>query len=452
MNPYRLMFCRCIRVCALIILTLAQLLAATSAHAQVTHTVIAAQGDAAPVGGNYGSFINTLALNARGQVAFDVFLSGPSTAGVFVNDGRTTSPTALADATNFGFVFGPSLANNGSVTFDTDTGIFRNDGTRTVPLMQNGVTAPGGGNLSLSGTHVANSHGVIAYRAFVTGDVSTQGIFRNDDDHITEIARDNTGAPTGGTFIFFSVPAINDDGQVVFFAETTGGSADFAIYRGDGESISTIFAANQSAPGGDTFVDFSDPLINKRSQVLALGVLENGTGLFLGDGVNTRAIALSGQAAPEGGNYRDFSGSHILNDHNQVAFEARLIGASRSGVFRWDNAIITPIALAGKAAAGTTGTFDTFGDMKMGQDGTVAFIATLTVGVGGVDASNNIGIWVGTSQTDLRLVARTGENIGGRTLTRPLSLGQLEFNNRPIVWFGRFAGNTTAIVSSDPGN
>ena len=60
-----------------------------------------------------------------------------------------------------------------------------------------------------------------------------------------------------------------------------------------------------------------------------------------------------------------------------------------------------------------------------------------------------IGIWAGTSETDLHLVARTGQLIAGKTLTRPLRLGPLQINSeRPIVWFGRFADNSTAIVSS----
>jgi hypothetical protein len=88
--------------------------------------------------------------------------------------------------------------------------------------------------------------------------------------------------------------------------------------------------------------------------------------------------------------------------------------------------------------------------MKMGQDGTVAFIGALTLGVGGVDTSNNTGIWIGSSDEDLRLVARAGQIIGGKTLTRPNSLGQLEMNEGPVVWRGSFSGPSTAIVSSDP--
>src|SRR5262249_40773736 len=149
--------------------------------------------------GNY-VFFNTLASNARGQVAFDAFLSGPSHSGVFVNDGKTTSAIALGGnpdptAENFDLVFAPSITTRGDVIFDTSTGIFRADGRSTVPLMQNGDPAPGGGSLTLSSTHVANSGGDIAYFAIVTGGLSTQGIFRTDGTHTVLIADDNTVAP-----------------------------------------------------------------------------------------------------------------------------------------------------------------------------------------------------------------------------------------------------------------
>jgi hypothetical protein len=176
---------------------------------------------------------------------------------------------------------------------------------------------------------------------------------------------------------------------------------------------------------------------------------------MLGDGMNAIAIALSGHAAPKGGIYSPNVAlqflSPVLNDRSQVAFAAFLTGGtSRSGIFRGDGTTTIPIALEGTAAPGTTGTFASFGNIKMGNDGRVAFIATLTPGVGGVDLSNNIGIWVGTSETDLHLVARAGEVISGKTLTRPLSLGPLQINSqRPIVWLGRFADNSTAIISSD---
>lgn len=436
------------------VLIVVQFALATGVQAQVRHSIIAASGEAAPAGGNYGDFLNTIAVNARGQVAFDVRLAGPSTSGVFVSKGTTTSAIALggnADPAtgNFAFVSAPSLTTSGDVIFNTGTAIFRGNGKTNVPLVQDGDPAPGGGNLIVGGTGFnANSRGLITFGTFVNGGIATEGVFRTDSSHTIAIALDGTPSPTGGTFLFFSSPVIDEVGRVAFYAGMIGGSADYGIYRGDGENINTIFAANQIAPSGRTFLDFSDPLMNKHGHVLVLAQLDTGTGLFLHDGRDAVAIALSGEPAPNGGNYSSFFGPLTLNDCGQTAFEARLIGGS-SGIFRADRTTITSIALKGTAAAGTTGTFDTFGDLQIGKDGSVVFIATLTIGVGGVDASNNVGIWIGTSETDLHLVARTSQSIAGKTLTRPLSLAQLNMDQHSIVWLGRFAGNATALVSSD---
>jgi hypothetical protein len=448
--------------CAFIALMLSQFLSISGVRAQVRHTVIAATGDVAPAGGNYVGFLNTLSVNARGQVTFNARLGGPSTTGVFVFDGNTTSAIALGGnpdptAGNFNFVSLPFITTRGDVIFDGGAGTFRSDGRSTVALVQNGDAAPGGGSL-IRTSHAANSQGVIAFGAFVTGGVINEGVFRTDGTNTVTIAVDGTPAPTGGNFLFFSSPVIDEFGQAAFFAGTSGGSADFGIYRGDGGNITNIFAANQTAPGGGTFVDFGEPLINSHGQVLVLASLENAAGplgLIRGDGTDAVAVAISGHAAPKGGIYANdvniqFFGSD-LNDRGEAVFAAFLKGGtSKSGIFRGDGVTTTPIALQGTAAAGTTGTFASFGDIKLGNDGRVAFIATLTTGVGGVDLSNNIGIWVGTSETDLHLLARTGELIAGKTLARPLSLGPLQINSeRPIVWLGRFADNSTAIVSSD---
>ena len=451
-----------LKYCAFIALMLSQFLSVTSVEAQVRHTIIAASGDAAPSGGSYVGFLNTLAVNARGQVTFDARLGGPSKTGVFVSDGTTTFPIALGGnpdptASNFNFVSTPFLTTRGDVIFDGGNGLFRGDGRNTIPVVQNGGAAPGGGNL-IQISHAVNSQGLVAFGAILTGSVNTEGIFRNDGTLTIPIALDGTPAPTGGTFLFFSSPVIDEFGQVAFFAGTTGGSGDFGIYRGDGENIATIFAANQPAPGGGTFVDFGEPVTNKHGQVLAPAALDNAAGpfgLMLGDGTNAIAIAVSGHAAPKGGIYATGVAlqflSPVLNDRGQVAFAAFLTGgSSQSGIFRGDGVTTTPIALQGTAAPGTTGTFASFGKVQIGNDGQVTFIATLTPGVGGVDASNNIGIWAGTSETDLHLVARSGQLIAGKTLTRILSLGPLQINSeRPIVWLGRFADNSTAIVSSD---
>lgn len=422
----------------------------SAANVSVRHTVIAASGDEAPTGGNYlpSSFSN-VRLNASHEVTFDAVVGGPSFAtGVFVGDGRTTSaiafgPDSLTD---------PFITPNGEVIFDINgVEVASSDGKSIVTLMRDGDAAPGGGTLTPTGGRATNDHGAIAYSAFVNGSTATQGVFRSDGKQTVAIARDDISAPAGGNFTLFGEPVMNNRGEVAFFSELTGG---FGIFRGDGENLRPVFVTNQLAPGGATFADFGEPTINNQGQIVASASLINSTinsGLFVGDGTNAIAIALQQQAAPKGGNYNgQFPGHTKLSDRGEVAFNARLTGGtSTSGMFRGNGQNTTTIALQGANAPGTTGTFASFRDYQL-NNGRIAFIATLTVGVGGVNTSNNMGIWIGTSEQDLQLVVRTGDVIGGRVLTRLPDVGHdhlFDMDENGVLWVGTF-GVAKAIVYS----
>lgn len=430
---------------------------ASGAGAEVSHTVLAASGAAAPAGGIYNGF-SAVKLNARGQAAFSATLRGPSTTGVFLEDRKGTATIALGgdpdpSSANFGFVGNPSITRRGEVLFDADgSSTFISNGRSSVPLVRNGDPAPDGGTLTPFSS-VANARGVIAYDAAIAGSTSAFGTFLTDGARTVSIARDNTFAPGGGSFTFFDMPAINDRGQVAFVADMAGGPSDFGVFRGDGRSLTAVFLSNQGAPGGATFLDFGDPAINNRGQLAASALLSGAdpNGLFVGDGEHIVAIALEGQPAPKGGNYRGiFSDPITLNDRGDVAFSIGLTGSTGGhGIFRGDGSHTTAIALAGTLASGTTGMFSTFGDMKLGEDGRVAFIATLTPGIGGVDTTNSKGIWVGTSDRDLQLVVRTGDVVGGKVLTNlPSGLGQLDMNGTELAWIGTFPSRATAVVLS----
>lgn len=432
----------------LTVITSISLQISSAADVKVRHTIIAASGDAAPAGGNYSPFsFSNVSLNARHEVAFDAGVG--VTTGVFVGDGKTTSTTSLGAATH------PFITPNGDVVFDVnDSDTYRSDGKSIVSLVRSGDTAPGGGTLTpLVGSHTTNDNGAIAYSAFVSDSTATQGIFRSDGLETIAIARDDINAPTGGSFTLLANPVINDRGQVAFYSNLTGGTADFGIFRGEGQDLTPIFVTNQIAPGGGTFSDFGDPVINSHGQIATTVSLTNSDiGIFVGDGTDTVAIALQGQPAPKGGNYKgQFIIPTRLNDQGEVAFDARLTGGtSSSGIFRGDGKRTTPIAIAGTNAPGTTGTFASFRDFQLLNDGRVAFIATLTPGVGGVDASNNAGIWIGTSDEDLQLVVRTGDIIEGKVLTRLPQAGQgtqLDINENSVLWVGTF-GTAKAIVLS----
>ena len=448
----------------LIILTVAASMAlpfaqiSSAAQVEVRHTIVAATGDPAPTGGNYlpGSFSN-VSLNASSEVTFDASVGPPFTTGVFVGDGTTTSTVALGSNPSLGAVSNPFITPNGDIVFDVNfSNPFTSNGKTIVPLAQDGDPAPGGGNV-IPTQHVVNDHGVIAYGAIITDSAATQGIFRTDGTQSVAIARDDVSPPTGGTFTLLDNLSINERGQVAFFSEMTGGSADFGVFRGEGGDLTPIFVTNQPAPGGATFSDFGNPVINRHGQVASDASLTNSAsreGIFVGDGTNVVAIALEGQAAPKGGIYRDPSGRVTfpltkLNDRGEVLFAAVLTGGTSSrGVFRGDGEHTTTIALAGTNAPGTTGTFASFRNFKLLNDGRVVFIASLTLGVGGVNSSNNLGIWTGTSDYDLQLVARTGDVIGGKVLTSFPSLGNtFDVNENGVVWVGNFGPGRAVVLS-----
>ena len=447
---------------AVVTLTFAYLPLAIGAPADCRNTIVAATGTAAPAGGDY-FFFSQVALTANHRVAFTAFLSGLSNSGVFLGDGETTSVVALggnpdSGAGNLGLaITNLFLADREMIIvtapFDPNKGtaVFRAREGKTSLIVQDGDVAPDGSSLFI-GELVANSRGAIAYGANLVGGVDTQGILRTDRNGTVVIAGDSSSLPTGGKVLFFANTTLNSRGQVAFYAAMDGGASDFGVFRGDGREIKTIFAANQSAPGGGTFADFGTPILNDQGQVVVQCAINNGiapSGLFLGDGKKINAVALTGQPAPKGGNYGDrIAAPTLLSNEGRVVFNVNLTGGtSARGIFRKDHKGTTPIALAGTVAPGTTGTFADFVDIKTDQNGTLAILAKLTIGMGGVDTTNNTGIWVGTSEADLHLVVRTGELIGDKTLVRLPD--QFDIDEKGVVWVGNFSGGSSAIVFTE---
>jgi hypothetical protein len=445
----------------------AQAVSSTGGNDASRHTIIALSGTASPIGGNYlpFSFLN-VSLNARHQVAFDAVVAGSSfTTGIFAGSGEATSTIALGinpdpNAPSFGSVGDPFITSTGRVVFNVENvGIFAGDGKTTAPLVRAGDTAPGGGTIGVSNDRAVSDQGIVAYVANIGGSSATTGLFRTDGNETVAIARNDQSPPTGGTFSVLSRPAVNERGQVAFVSEMSGGSSEFAVFRGEGEALTTIFAAGQVVPGSSaTIQDFGRVAINRLGQVAAIALTSGASAaaLLLGDGTATAVVALDGEPAPKGGTYGDpfgratFGGPVRLNDRGELAFKASLTnGSSTSGIFCGNGERTTTVALAGTIAPGTTGMFESFEDYKLGVDGRVAFIATLKLGVGGVDATNKIGIWVGTSDEDLQLVVRSGDVIGGKVLTRLPQFGanQFDTNENGVAWVGNF-GLAKGVVFS----
>jgi hypothetical protein len=446
----------------LALLSLAQATLADSTRHNERHTVIAKSGDAAPEGGNYSifSFFNAN-LNERGTAAFDSVVFGATPAfGVFAGDGKRTSTVAMGTSLDgsdpkSGMASNPFIINDGDVVFNGGPlQIFKSDGRRFIPLLQPGQTVRGEGTVtSLLGDRIVNGYGVVATVANVSGGAATQALLRFDGPRVVTIASTDIAPPTGGAFTALLNIAMNDRGEVAFNAEMAGGSADDGVFLGEGGRLVPVLVANQIAPGGGTVLDCGAPQINARGQATTLCDLTGGVssgGLFLGDGRETVAVALNGQPAPTGADFQILE-SHKINNRSEVAFLAQLTDGT-SGIFMRSGKHTTSVAVSGKHAPGTTGKFQSFGNaFRLGNDGRVAFIAALAPGVGGVNSSNNMGIWVGTSEADLKLLVRTGDVVDGSVLTSlpisDISTQHFDMNEEFVLWRGNF-GDAVALVRS----
>lgn len=323
-------------------------------------TVIVRKGDPSPDGN--GNFFTLDAnsepvINDAGHVAFIAGLSGTfggglDETGIF---GWGGAPAALKLILRQGTALPggivgitvPNLRGGGVTTFSFDElgrvvfglvgfGIFRGvDGTIS-DIARSLQAIPGGPGLFTNLLVPAlNDGGTVG---FADG---LQGIFRGDGTMTTSIARTGDPAPGGnGTLaVPFFNPAINNQGDVAFFANLSGTSGSTndnqGVFIRKGDALSTIVRRGQNAPDGNgRFLDLStidDVAINETGQVAFLATLtataggsSDNSGLFRGDGTTLKQIVRLGDRAPDGSRISTLS-RPALNDLGQVAFLAGLV-------------------------------------------------------------------------------------------------------------------------------
>ena len=445
--------------------------AASAAHGQVPGTVVVAStGQAAPSGPgvDFAGFVFAPALNDAGQAAFLADLSGggvsaTSSTGIYRGDGATTVQIAragqaipsAAGVTFGGFVLGTALNDAGQVTFfsdltgsgvdaTNDRGLYRGDGTTTVQVVREGQGVPIGPGVftNFSSSARLNDAGRLAFRATLGGSgvgaSNAAGIYLGDGGALTQIVRDGQATPAGPgvTFAGLSSPALNNAGQVAFQTFLAGtdvdSSNDSGVYRGNGATTVQIAREGQAPPTGPgTFRNFSLPSLNGAGQTAFVGTLggpgvdaSNRSGLYLGDGGALTQIAREGQPAPAGPGvtFSDVSAFGVaLNETGQVAFLGFLDGAgvdatNNSGLYLGDGAATVQIAREGQPAPAGPGNFaGFFRDPALNDEGRAAFAADL-IGAG-VDASNDLGLYLYDDGLGLLTVAREGDAFLGSTIT-----------------------------------
>ena len=241
-------------------------------------------GDASPIGGHFGGFffgtVFTPDINDAGDVLFFCDVNGgDSRRALFLYQaasGQIVKVAAVGDASPIGGTFGAvgpgSINNNGKVVFlasqvgeTVNSNLFMWDNGVVTKVAAIGDPAPGGGTFSGLGTESfgfqdgtsiptgpvpdINDSDQIAFRAIVSGGVTGRGIVVRTGQVDEWYVKVPDPTPIGGTYLDMQAAAINNAGQVAFFAD----------YRPTPETINSGWFAG--APGNwRKVVVFFDPI------------------------------------------------------------------------------------------------------------------------------------------------------------------------------------------------
>lgn len=435
-------------------------------HGMAGNETIAVTGDN-PGGTHFTVEFSTFAnpvLNDAGQVAYlatldtaSTFVTSLSDTGIWLDgtlvarEGSQAGGAASGAVFDSFFDYGMNDAGQvgyeaflrvgaGGVTSSNDNGLWLDSAIKA----RDGSLA--GGFLGSAvfnsfGTPVLNNAGQMAY--FATLQTGIGGVNGTNDrgiwrDNTTLIAREGSqagGTPAGAVFDnFFDLIAMNNLGQVAYQGLLTTGSGGVTSANDNGLWLDSALVAREGdqaggTPTGAVFATFGSFGVNDAGQVAYGGSLRIGSGgvdLNNSTGIwrDSTLIARSGSQAggvPSGAVFSSF-GAPLINNAGHVVYGASLrqgaggvIGTNNSGL--WRNS--TLLAREGSQAAGTPegAVFLAFGSLALNDTGQVAHFGSLQTGTGGVDSSNNTGLWIAGTNGQSLLVAREGDTLEGRTIS-----------------------------------
>jgi hypothetical protein len=273
-------------------------------------------------------------------------------------------------------------------------GLFLASGARVTKIVAGGDVVPSGERIAGFGEQPAaaiNAAGAVAFAAELTAGKATSGVFLAADGKLTTLALSGAAAPgaVGDTLAAFEPPVVNDAGDVVFLASLRHGREQGeAIYFWRRGKLEKLVAAGDRVPGGGLFASFGNPALNNKGEVAFGAVIEQGPilgGLFLAVGHDIHPVLAAGAPSPTGGLFARFSERLALADSSAIGFSAVLShGGPEAAIFVTDGETPQAVAAIGDAAP-SGGAFAAFASWPaMSADGTVAFIASLDGGPGGL--------------------------------------------------------------------
>jgi len=222
-------------------------------------------------------------------------------------------------------------------------------GVRLQRVAATGEAAPGGGVFDRFGAESApivapvNARGDVAFFATLGRGNSGEGLFRWSRGRLVAVAREGDRVGSVGTLAGFGrhpVPALGDDGTVVFAAAIAGGRAIEGLFIARNGTVRPVALTGAQAPGSAGVLAALDaPAINARGDIVFLAGLRRGRetveAVLIASGGRLRKIVAQGDPAPSGGSFAAF-GPPTIDRDGAVAFGAAIEGRSvPGGIFIW---------------------------------------------------------------------------------------------------------------------
>jgi hypothetical protein len=231
------------------------------------------------------------------------------------------------------------------------------------------------------------------------------------------------------------VGGLNDAGHIAMWANLAGsgvvGNDSYGYWTGGASTLALVVRKGDPAAGAPSgnFGVLGGPVAFNIEGRVAFGANLTGSGvnstndegLWMGDSGSLALVARNGNEAagtPGGVNYFRFAGASypVLNDDGQIAFGSYLTGngvdsTNELGIWSDGAGALALVARTGSHAPGTTDGVNFF-DLhfpSLNSAGQTAFRANLTGG--GVDFTNDKGIWATDQSGALQLIARTGDRL-----------------------------------------
>ena len=399
-------------------------------------TTIAITGDQAPgvmEGVTFQYFPAIPVLNNAGQVAYLASLTGTDVVATINDRGiwRDNKPVARSGDPAYDFenhhfhnFFSSLILNDlGQVQYEAiltpNIGLFADgiwrDSTLIVSVGQPAIGFTNAQYRSIAGGAL-NNVGQVAFSGDVQSTIGHDGIWR---DMTLLVRSDNSNNIVG-----IGTHALNDVGQVVYRATLDGfgqGEADTSIWRD-----TTLIARAGDRPHGisDDNIMFGNfdprPGINNAGQVVYSAFLHGPNG-FEGEGLwrDTTLIFRTGDPAPgiEGDVHFQGGFSAMMNNRGQIAHTATLSGTdvdstNNRSIWRDTTLVVREGHPAPDIGDGVN--FGGFGSPTLNEGGQVAYFASLTGS--NTTVTNRASLWITGPNDQSLLIARTGDELAGRTI------------------------------------